>query len=237
MLIPLKVDVPMSRGPWVNYALMGVIVVVSIYGFYDLEFLCELAGIEIHYTYGLGSDVSGSSLTTEHLPLPVLAVTSTLLHGGWLHLIGNMLFLWIFGNAANYKFGHLGYIGLYLAAALAGGMVHYGYGGGPIVGASGAIYGVMGAFVVFFPRNDVTVFWFIWMRLGIGRISSIWIILFWVAWDIIYLALGANMGVAFWGHIGGFCAGLSIGLTCALVGWIKPTQDEQTLLQLIGVRR
>jgi len=237
MLFPLRVDVPMSRRPWANYALMALIIVLSIYGFYDIEFFCKLGGIELHYRYGPGSDVIGASLTTEHLPLPVLEVTSTLLHVGWVHLVGNMLFMWIFGNAVNYKFGHLGYLARYLAAALAGGMVHYGHGGGPAVGASGAIYGVLGAFVVLFPRNDVTVFWFIWIRLGIGRISSMWLILFWVAWDLFFLWLQVPLRVALWGHVGGFCGGLSIGLTCALLGWVKPTQDEQTLLQLLGVRR
>lgn len=236
MLIPLRVDVPMSRRPWANYALMGVIILVSIYAFFDSELFSELAGIRD--TGGDSGDRPG--VMREDLPLPVLAVSCTFLHGGWLHLIGNMIFLWVFGNAVNYKFGHLGYAALYLASAFAGSMAHYGYGGGPAVGASGAIYGVIGAFVVFFPRNDVTVlwfFWFLWLRPGIGRISSVWPILFWVAWDIFYLALGAELGVAFWGHIGGFCAGLAIALTCALLGLVKPTQDEQTLLQLIGLHR
>ena len=232
MLIPLRVDVPMSRRPWVNYALMGLIIGISIWGFCDAEFFCKLAGL-----YGTGwEDGFSDHISTHYLPLPALAVTSSLLHIHWVHLIGNMLFMWIFGNAVNYKFGHLGYLALYLAAALAGGMVHYGHGGGPGVGASGAIYGVMGAFLVFFPRNDVTVFW---MR-DYGQIPGVWVILIWVAWSIWvmwYLALGAEIGMALWAHIGGFCAGLSIGLTCALLGWVKPTQDEQTLLQLIGVRR
>ena len=232
MLIPLRVDVPMSRGPWANYALMGVIVVVSIYGFFDTEFFCELAGIR----GGGREDGFSNHVSTERLPLPVVAVTSSLLHIHWVCLIVNMLFMWIFGNAVNYKFGHLGYLALYLASALAGGMVHYGYGGGAAVGATGAIFGVMGAFAVFFPRNDVTALW----TRDYGQIPGVWVILMWVAWSSLvvwHLSLGGDIGISLWAHIGGFCAGLAIGLTCALLGLIKPTQDEQTLLQLIGVRR
>ena len=95
----------------------------------------------------------------------------------------------------------------------------------------------MGAYLVFFPRNDLSVLWIIYFRPGFGRVSSMWPILFWVAWDVFFLWLQVPLRVALWGHIGGFCAGLSIGLTCALLGLVKPTQDEQTLLQLIGVRR
>ena len=138
MLIPLRVDVPMSRRPWANYALMGFIIWMTIGGFHDFDLFCKLAGIHWkHLGEGLlGPDIR-ITLTTETYPLSVLAVTSSLLHVGWLHLISNMLFMWIFGNAVNYKFGHLGYLALYVAAAWAGGMVHYGHGGGPAVGASG----------------------------------------------------------------------------------------------------
>ena len=229
MLIPLRVDVPMSRRPWANHTLMGVIVVVSIWGFCDAEFFCELAGVQ----RGLGGE---GLIPRDTLPLPVLAVTSSLLHIHWVCLIVNMLFMWIFGDAVNYKFGHLGYVALYLASASAGSMVPYGYGGGPAVGASGAIFGVMGAFAVFFPKNDVTALW----TRDYGQIPGIWVIVIWVAWSSLvvwHLSLGGDIGISLWAHIGGFCAGLAIGLTCALLGIIKPTQDEQTLLQLIGVRR
>ena len=123
----------------------------------------ELAGVDLDSS-------SFSQVSTEYLPLPVLALTSSLLHAGWLHLLGNMWFLWVFGNAMNYKLGQLGYLGLYVLVALAGGMAHYAFVGSPVVGASGVVNGVMGAFLVFFPRNDVKVLWIIWIRpVGPGR--------------------------------------------------------------------
>jgi len=209
MLIPLKVYVPMDRTPWANYALMGLISAVSIYGFSNIDFIIEMAG---------GSIASG------------------FVHAGWLHLAGNMLFLWVFGNAVNYKFGQFAYLGLYLVSALAGGMAHSVFVGGSAIGASDAINGIMGAFLVYFPRNDVTVFWVLWYRPGISTLSSGWIILFWLAWDVLYIALGAQTGVALWAHVGGFVAGFAIATVCTLSGWVRPTQDEQTLYQVLSGR-
>jgi len=235
MLIPLKVDVPITRRPWVNYVLIATIVVVSLVGFFDDEFFCELAGIRVDWSGGLPDEVT-YHLSTDELPMPVLALTSSFLHAGWIHLIGNMLFLWVFGNAINYKFGHLGYLALYLAAAMASGLAHYGFDGSPVVGASGAIYGVMGAFLVFFPRNNITIFWLIWVRPGISSLSSGWIVLFWMAWGTLFLALGTETDVALWGHIGGFVTGFTVAFICASTGLVKPTQDEETLLQVFGMR-
>ncbi|MHC4982189.1 MAG: rhomboid family intramembrane serine protease [Planctomycetota bacterium] len=218
-LIPLKVDVPTFRRSWVNYAIIAATCFCSLWGFHDA---------------GLFGRWSG--LASGH-PKPVLAITSTLLHAGWLHLLGNMLFLWIFGNAINCKFGHVGYLGFYLFGALASGMAHFTFQGGPVVGASGAINAVMGAFLVFFPRNDVTIFWIIWFAPGVGRLSSMWIIVYWLAWDILYLALGAETGVAFWAHVGGFAAGFALAALLAAKGWVRPTGDEQTLLQIARARR
>ncbi len=242
-LIPLQVDVPLWRWPWVNYALLLLIGSVSVAGFLDNEFFSKMAGIEVHPSVPLlGPELAQHleprpmKLTTKEFPLPVLALTSSLLHAGVIHLFGNLLFLWVFGNAMNYKFGQAGYLALYAACALGGGLAHYGLKGGPAVGASGAISGVMGAFLVFFPRNDITIFWVIWLRPGVSRLSSGWIILYWVAWDVFYLLMGAEIGVALWGHIGGFVAGFGIAWICAVLGWVKPTQDEQTLLQVLGLR-
>ena len=238
MLIPLKVDVPTWRRPWGNYALICLIVCVSVAGFYNEELFLKLAGIRIHSLGTLLDPHHAVELTTEDFPLPVLALTSSLLHGGWLHLIGNMLFLWVFGNAINYKFGHLGYLVLYALAAMAGGLAHYAVISTPGVGASGAINGVMGAFLVFFPRNDVTVLWviFIWRLPWVGRISSACLILFYVAWDVLYLALGVQTNIGVWAHVTGFLAGFLVALVCASGRWIKPTPDEQTLLQVFRRR-
>ena len=146
-----------------------------------------------------------------------------------------MLFLWIFGNSINYKLGHFGYLGFFFLAALLSGLAHYGISGGPVVGASGAIMGVMGAFLLFFPRNNITVF--VWVfRPSICRVSSGWILLAYVLWDALTIYLDATGNVAVWAHIGGFIAGLSIAVLCLLLGWVRTSQDEQSLLHVLKIR-
>ena len=208
----------MFRRPWVNYAIIAATVICSIVAFYDEDMFEKWSGVEGRYS-----------------PL-LLSITSTFLHAGWLHLAGNMLFLWIFGNAMNYKFGHVGYLVFYLFGAFASGIVHYACDGRLVVGASGAINAVMGAFLVFFPRNDITVFWLIWVKPGVSRLSSMWVIIFWIAWDVLYLMLGVATGVALWSHVGGFVCGFAVAILLAFVSIVKPTQDEQTLLQVFARR-
>lgn len=230
MLLPLKVDVPMWRTPWVNYALIGTIVVASVVGFSDIGYLAKMAGIQVSIN---GDDVS-ASLTPSIGGRMLAGVTSTFLHSGWLHLIGNMWFLWVFGNAINYKFGHAQYLGLYLLAGWLGSMLHYACTGSPVIGASGAINGVVGAFLVLFPKNNVTVAW-IWGIWGSRfSVSSYWIIIYWLAWDIGSLLLSSSSQVAYWAHVGGFLAGFVVAFACVKTKLIKPTEDEQTLLQVFA---
>jgi len=219
MFIPLRVDVPMWRRPWVNYGIIILTVIISVACFTDEDLLLEMAG-------GTGN--------------PLNSVSSALVHGGWLHLLGNMVFLWAFGNAVNYKLGQWQYALFYVFCAVAADMAHTAFMGGPVVGASGAIYGVMGAFLVFFPRNNALMFFLLSVFFPIARIFTVpsaWMIILWVVWNILYLFLGVDFGVALWGHLGGFFAGFGVALVLAGTGIIKPTQDEQTLLQVLGFDR
>lgn len=262
MLIPINVDVPMTRLPITNWVLIGVICCTSFLGAANTDVLGVLAGID----YDTDSDALSledlQQLSEEELQvfleqaaadgqldfgprpvfdppwwkLPILAITSTLLHAGLLHLVGNMLFLWTFGNAVNYKFGHLSFVGLFCLAALAGGLTFYcTVPGVALVGASGAIMGIVGAYLVFFPRNDVTmVFWYI---VGYETFSlSSWImILLWFGFDLFYLLAGAQTGVAYVAHVAGFCTGFAIACLLAWRQVLVPTRYEQTLLEVLGI--
>lgn len=225
MLIPIKVDVPTDRTPWINYAIIAATVLISLMGFGSPELLDEM----------VGASGTGYGVLSDDLPAPVYALSSTLLHVGYIHLLGNMVFLWLFGNAINYKFGQILYLGLYLFVALVAGMAHYTFQGGPFAGASGAVYGIMGAFLVFFPRNDVTVVYFIWIHPGTGTFSSAGIIALWLLWDVAMLLIGWVGGTAVWAHVGGFAVGFAVAFLFAWMGWIRATQDEQTLLDLLGI--
>lgn len=143
-------------------------------------------------------------------------VTSMFLHGSWMHLIGNMWFLWIFGNNIEDSMGRLRFLLFYLVCGLAAGVAHIVSTPGspvPTVGASGAISGVMGAYLVLYPRARIfTLFVFVF----IVRVFPLpaWLIL--GEWFLVQLLssmadpLRGAGGVAFWAHIGGFVAGVAL---------------------------
>ena len=235
MLLPLRVDVPTVRWPIMNVLLIAVIIPISMAGMLNRDFLYKYSGTTVKADLSDVLPRYSLELTTENFSRPMLAVTSTFLHAGWVHLIGNMWFLWIFGNAVNAKFGQFQYLVLYLLCGMAGGLAHYAFTGRPAIGASGAIYGVMGAFLIYYPRNDINMLLFLLLFLRRFTISSIWILAFWVAWDAATLGMEAGKGVALWAHLTGFGTGLAIAIACLATGLIKTTQDEQSLLQLLGI--
>lgn len=150
--------------------------------------------------------------------------TATLLHGGLLHLAGNMLFLWVFGTSVEGRYGRLGFLGLYLVSALISGVLHAVFErqviGGvsipvPAVGASGAIAGITGSFLVLFPLTNIRCFTF--LGFGIIAIPAWWFVGFAVLWDLMSQGSGRNSGVAHLAHLGGYATGF--GLSMALLAF------------------
>jgi rhomboid family protein len=148
------------------------------------------------------------------IPLPFWStlLTSMFLHGGWMHLGGNMLYLWIFGDNLEKVMGAVRFVIFYLACGLAASAAHIVFGAGsnvPAVGASGAISGVLGGYLVLFPRNRVRVL----TRGGIAHVPAIVVLGFWILIQLIN-GMGSMAtttetgGVAYMAHIGGFVAGL-----------------------------
>ena len=235
-MLPCSVDVPMDRQPWMNYGLAVVILAASIAGFANSAFFCTFTGSSVspldQIKAAFHNQLIVPSFAEDHLPLPLLAVTSCLLSFSPFSLLGSMVFLWVFGNAVNYKFGSWGYLGLFVVAAWISGMMHYWIVGEPVMGPANAVNGLMGAFLIFFPRNSITV-------LISGRRISIacgWVIAFYVACDVIavvYLPLGRMM---LWGRIFGFLTGFVIAVVSLLLGWVRPTPDEESLLSVFRIR-
>jgi len=158
--------------------------------------------------YAAGHDIAPT------IPLPYWStlITSMFLHGGWLHLGGNMLYLWIFGDNLEKVMGHLRFLAFYLVCGIAAGLTHIFFSAAsavPTVGASGAISGVLGGYLVLFPRNRVRVL----TRGGVAAVPAIVVLGFWI---LLQLISGAGSmadtadtgGVAYLAHIGGFIAGL-----------------------------
>ncbi len=215
-MIPLKDYNPTRRPPIVTVALILICVLV---------FLWQISGGGRGFertVYGLG--MIPAVLTGQARLVPELMMvapwatlfTSMFLHGGWMHLIGNMLYLWIFGNNVEDRFGHAAFLVFYLASGLAAAAAQILPDPGsetPMVGASGAISGVLGAYLVFFPRARVLVlipvgFMFVY------TLPASWLLGFWFFFQILSaLATPASAGgVAWWAHIGGFAFGVLVAL-------------------------
>ena len=164
--------------------------------------------------------------------------SSVFLHGSWGHLIGNMVFLWVFGNAMNDRFGHVGYLAFYLAGGVLAGM---GYvllaGNAPVLGASGAISAVTGAYLVLLPRVRVTLLMFFFYILMPIEISSLLFLMFQLVWNL-WMSLDATItgqaagGVAYAAHSSGYIFGIAVSAVMLALR-ILP-RDAHDLLNLIG---
>ena len=147
------------------------------------------------------------------VPEPATLLTYMFFHADWLHLIANMAFLWVFADNVEDSFGHGGFLFFYLICGVVSAVTHI-YAApasqAPLVGASGAVSGIMAAYMVLFPRARVWVLLF--MKLPL-RISALWALVGWFALQVISLLATKQDGtdiVAWWAHIGGFLAGLVI---------------------------
>ncbi|HKD07340.1 MAG TPA: rhomboid family intramembrane serine protease [Bryobacteraceae bacterium] len=155
-------------------------------------------------------------LVPAHLRLETL-VTSMFLHGGWSHIIGNMMFLWAFGKSLEDAMGHTKFLGFYFACGIIAGIVHviFNYDSRmPTVGASGAIAGVMGGYLVKFPRANIRTLVFLFVFITTVDIPAVGLLLFWFVAQI-FSGYGSiahtnvtDSGVAWFAHIGGFISGM-----------------------------
>ena len=209
MLIPLKDNNPSRSYPVVNITLLLANVVVFLYQLalppYDQKlFILSNATIPARIPAFLGGHVG---FEAAFLPL----ITSMFLHTGFLHLAGNMLFLWIFGDNVEDSFGHLPYLFFYLVCGLGAGLLHVLFNLGstiPALGASGAISGVMGAYMVLYPRERILTLVFIFVvPIPAVFILGYWFLLQFLA-GIDALGTSAKGGVAVWAHVGGFLLGV-----------------------------
>jgi membrane associated rhomboid family serine protease len=166
------------------------------------------AGTVVRLTTQLGCEIGGLRWYTP--------LTSMFLHGGWLHLFGNMWFLWLFGNNIEDSMGHLRFLLFYLLCGLGAGGAHVWATAGtaaasvPTVGASGAISGIMGAYLVLYPRVRIDTLFVIFIIVKVIPIPAWFILLQWVALQVLFGTVdpAAGGGVAFWAHVGGFVAGV-----------------------------
>ncbi|HEV2385979.1 MAG TPA: rhomboid family intramembrane serine protease [Candidatus Acidoferrales bacterium] len=212
-MIPLKVLLARRGIPGITIAL-----ILANFAVFLHELSLSSRSLELYMLhYGLvparfSEALAGHPFTAGSLLLPVF--TSMFLHGGWMHILGNMWFLWVFGGAVEDALGSAGYLALYLACGLGAAATQLIFSWGsrvPTIGASGAISAVMGAYLVLYPRSKVLtlvpliVFFFTW------RLPALFMIGYWFLIQFFsgLASLGGPQmgGTAFWAHVGGFLLG------------------------------
>ena len=229
-MLPYKDNIPSRRTPFITWGLIGINVIVFFFE------LAEGANLEqVFYQFGMvPAYVTAGVYGPRYEIIPFL--TSMFMHAGWLHIAGNMLYLWIFGDNVEDRLGHVLFLFFYLLSGVGAALLHLATDPNsmvPTVGASGAIAGVMGAYFVLYPkarvRSVVILIYFV-------RIMDIPAIVFLGFWFVLQLfsgvaAVGAaeGGGVAFWAHVGGFIVGLVGGFLARVL-----TKDTSGSILVVG---
>lgn len=224
-MIPLRDNVPRSTWPWVTVAIIAANCAV---------FFQEVSASPLQRSAMIQSFALIPARTTAFLAgravSPALALlpflTSMFLHGGWMHLIGNMWFLWIFGDNVEDRVGHFRYLCLYLLCGLAGAVTYFYFSfnsTAPTLGASGAIAGIMGAYLITFPRARVLTLVPIFFFLTTWEIPAYLMLIYWLLIQFASGVLSIGMqgmqeqgGTAWFAHVGGFLAGVPLMLLLRL---------------------
>jgi len=216
-MIPLRDANPSSRTPWVTFLLIGLNILAFLY-----EVALPAPRLEqLIFTMGMVPArvtvfPADPAVTFGDAFLPLFS--SMFLHGGWLHLIGNMWFLWIFGDNIEDRLGHLRYLLFYLVCGLGAGVAHTLFNLNstvPTIGASGAVAGVLGGYLLLFPHARILTLIPVFV-LSMTELPAYIVLLLWFVIQLFSgtASLGARDasagGVAWWAHIGGFLLGLAL---------------------------
>ena len=213
MFIPLHDALPLRviRAPFVTYGLIAGTTLLFVLFQSGVVFDARYASVVgmsmipaelYHYT-----DIRAPLAA---LPEPATMITYMFVHGGWMHLIGNMLFLWVFGDNIEDAMGHLRFLAFYTVCGIGAAIAHSlnaPDSAVPLVGASGAVAGVVAAYVILHPRVKVWVL--ILGRLPL-RISAMWVIGAWFVFQIVMTLVASDHTTAWWAHIGGFLTGAAL---------------------------
>ncbi len=226
---------PRGTVPFINFALLGLNAAVFLYeiavGGLGFLFGGSSLGIVVFFLkFGFIPAELSSGQAFEVLPVgPGVDITSPIptwatmlscmfIHGGLMHFVGNMLFLWVFGDNIEDTFGHVKYLVFYLAAGVLATLAHFAIEPSsqtPLVGASGAISGVMGAYLLLYPRNRIRTL-IIYILITVVELRAVWLLLIWIALQTVQglLSIGVSdqVSTAFFAHIGGFVVGAIVGL-------------------------
>jgi membrane associated rhomboid family serine protease len=229
--------------PYVNSALIAISIIVFLYemtlggfgalfggGGLDLDiFFFKWGFIAQELSAGEAFETLNTGFSRVDIETPVPTVftifTSMFIHGGFMHLAGNMGFLWVFGDNIEDRLGHVKYLMFYLLAGVLATLSQWAINTDsrvPLIGASGAISGVLGAYLMFYPNNRIKAL-IIFFLITVVEMRAVWLLGAWFVWQLIQggrsLGLADSVSVAFFAHIGGFAAGMALaGLYKLAVG-------------------
>lgn len=227
-MFPIHDENPVDIVPWVTYSIIGLCVGVFLWQ------ISASQAMQQSIVYALGvipAVIFGHDELPRELvwvPTYVTIFSSMFLHGGWMHLIGNMLYLWVFGNNIEASMGPVKFVIFYLLCGVAAVLAQSLPGTDsvvPMIGASGAISGVLGAYMLLYPKARVTVVVPIFFILQTFKIPALYVLAIWFAMQLIssLSSSGVGGGVAFGAHVGGFIAGMLL---------IAVFKNKQVLLQI-----
>lgn len=209
-MLPIRDNNPTERFPFVTLLIIAVTTLVFFYqiklgsGVRELFFEAGLVPSRVSYEHGIPTKLSW----LRNIPS---LFTYMFLHGGWMHFLGNMWMLWIFGDNVEDRFGHRRFLLFYVIAGVSSGIVHWVtnvHSTMPTIGASGAIAGVMGAYMLLFPRARVLTVVPIFIFLHFMEIPAFIFLGFWFLMQLFMGAIAGGGGIAWWAHIGGFLTGI-----------------------------
>ncbi len=229
MFFPYRDVNPRERFPLVTVALMVINVAVQIY---QATMSPERAGVFLRQTGAIPWEISHLTDLVrwpDHpaalLPIPLTLLTSMFVHGGWLHLVSNLWYLWIFGDNVEDSMGHLRFVLFYLLAGVAAALLQIAVEPGstvPTVGASGAIAGVLGGYMLLYPRARIQCLIFLLIIITTVEVPAYLVLGFWFVIQLLRgFSGGAPGGVAWFAHIGGFVAGLLL-----IKIFVRPRAEE-----------
>ncbi len=226
--------------PYVNSGLIGISVLVFLYemSLGGTGILTGRAGLDLNIFFLKWGFIAqeltsgepellrnaGFRLVSVETPVPTVFTifTSMFIHGGFMHLAGNMMFLWVFGDNIEDRLGHVKYLVFYLLAGVAATLSQWVIDTDsivPLIGASGAISGVLGAYLMIYPYNKVKAL-IIFYLITVVEMRAMWLLGAWFIWQLIQgslsFGLADSVSVAFFAHIGGFVAGMVLAELCKL---------------------
>lgn len=238
IFFPLRTDRRLKTTPWVNYTLIGLNVLIFLLTREDVTKATAAFQALQQGAPGTVADILNQYPIIGYYLWPgdmhvYQYFSYQFLHQDWMHLIFNMIFLYVFGNGVEDHLGKIGYIFFYLAAGIVAGLGHALMEANPVLGASGSIAGVTGAYLALFPLSNVTIaYWF--LILGSFEVSSMLLILFRVGQDFVFQLLGIS-NVAYLAHLSGYAFGFAVGMGLLLTRLVP--REPYDMLALIEQKR